>query len=407
MIKSLRRKFIAITMCSVVVVLGIIMAIINITNYYDINKHADELLNVLVENKGEFPKPDDKIHSKKTLFQNMSPEAPFETRYFSVVLRDNQEVVSVNTGRIAAISTETAAKYAIELQSTGKASGFLNNYKYRVVSIDDTEMYVFLDCTREFSTFYSFLLTSCLVAIFGILSVFVLVVFFSKIVIKPVAESYEKQKRFITDASHEIKTPLTIIGASTEVLELETGENEWTRSIKNQIKRLSSLTEKLVFLSRMDEESTKLQMTDFSLSDAVLETAQPFEAVATAQGKTLCFEIEKQVSYYGEKDLIKQLISLLLDNSLKYSDENGQIFLNLKTVGKSVEISVANMTSQIEKDKLDVLFERFYRPDASRNSQTGGHGIGLSVAKSIVNVHKGKISVRSEDGKSIVFTVIL
>lgn len=408
MIKTLRRKFIAITMCSVVAVLGIIMGIINIANFYDINSHANELLGVLSENDGSFPKPDDLPHGKTPPpFREMSPEAPFETRYFTVVMRADKAVASVNTGRIAAISTETAAEYATELNSAGKTSGFLDSYKYLAIPFKDGIMYIFLDCGRELSTFYSFLLTSCLVSVFGILAVFILVVFFSKLAIRPVVESYEKQKRFITDASHEIKTPLTIIDAGTEVIEMETGENQWTLSIKNQVKRLSSLTEKLVFLSRMDEEGVSLQLTDFSLSDAALETAQPFETVAEAQGKALRLEIEGQVSFHGEEALIRQLLSLLLDNAMKYSDESGQISLCLKKAGKGIEIAVANTTHQIERGKLDILFERFYRPDSSRSSQTGGHGIGLSVAKSIVTAHKGKISARSDDGKSIVVTAFL
>ncbi len=276
MIQKLRRKFIAITMCSVIVVLGVIMGVVNFVNYQDINRRADERLNILAENDGVFPKPDDFPHGKEPPPRDMSPEAPFDTRYFTVLLRDTQAVVSVNTGRIAAVSTEAAASYAVELNQAGKTEGFLESYKYRAVPMDDGLLYIFLDCGRELSTFTSFLLTSCLVAIVGIFAVFVLVVFFSKRSIKPIAESYEKQKRFITDASHEIKTPLTIIDASTEVLELETGENEWTKSIKHQIKRLTALTEKLVLLSRMEETGTSFQMTDFSLSDAVTETAQPF-----------------------------------------------------------------------------------------------------------------------------------
>lgn len=407
MIKTLRRKFITITMSSVVVVLAVIMVIINIANYYNINQHADELLKVLVENNGTFPKPDDLPRGKKPLSHKISPEAPFETRYFSVVLSADQAVVSVNTGRIAAVSTESASEYAVELHTKNKTSGFLEQYKYQAVSLDEGMLYIFLDCGRELSTFYSFLRSSCLVAILGTLSVFILVVVFSKLATKPVAESYEKQKRFITDASHEIKTPLTIIDAGTEVLEMEMGENQWTRSIKNQVMRLNALTGKLIFLSRMDEENPALPMTDFSLSDAVTETIQPFDTISASQGKQLLQEIEKQVSYCGEESLIRQLLSLLLDNAMKYSDDEGQISVCLRMIGKSKEITVSNTVTKIKQGKLDVLFERFYRLDPSRNTQTGGHGIGLSVAKSIVTAHKGKLSAKSDDGKSIVFTVIL
>lgn len=197
------------------------------------------------------------------LEKKMTAEAPFDTRYFTVKVTDKNTIVSVNTGMIAAVSTEKAINYTNQLTEKNKTSGFIDNYKYTCVDTHDGKMYIFLDCERELSTFYNFLIVSILASVGGIILVYLLVLVFSKIVFKPVAESYEKQKQFITDASHEIKTPLTIIDASTEIIEMENGENEWTESIKNQVKRLTALTEKLVFLSRMDEESTKLIMLDF------------------------------------------------------------------------------------------------------------------------------------------------
>lgn len=407
MIKILRRKFIIITMCSIIIVLGGIIGTINIANYYNVNKNADALLTVLAENNGIFPKPDDTRKGKTPHEHDMSPEAPFETRYFTVVLRDDNTVVMVNTGRIAAVSTETAAHYAKTLHTQGNTSGFLDNYKYKAVPSDDNIMYVFLDCSRELSTFYSFLFASLLVSLGGILLVFTLVMIFSLLALKPVAESYEKQKQFITNASHEIKTPLTIISANADIIEMENGETKWTSSIKNQVKRLTDLTEKLVFLSRMDEENTSLETTDFSISDAIEETAQPFEAIAAAQNKTFIVNIEKNIYFHGDEALIRQLISLLLDNAMKYSNERGTIELNFRKNGKNREITVKNTVTEIKPGKLDILFERFYRADLSRNSETGGYGIGLSAAKAIVAAHKGKIHARSSDGKSVTFNVIL
>jgi signal transduction histidine kinase len=224
---------------------------------------------------------------------------------------------------------------------------------------------------------------------------------------RPIAESYEKQRRFITDASHEIKTPLAIIEANTEVIEMDNGESEWTDSIRNQVKRLTGLTEKLVFLSRMEEEDNPLTMVDFSLSDAVSETAQSFEAVAAAQQKTLTSEIEPRITYHGDEASLRQCVSLLLDNAMKYSTENGAIRLTLSRSGKNITLTLWNSAQGLTPGKQDILFERFYRPDSSRSRQTGGSGIGLSVAQAIVLAHKGKINARSDDGVSILFTITL
>lgn len=188
---------------------------------------------------------------------------------------------------------------------------------------------------------------------------------------------------------------------------MEVGENEWIRSIKNQVKRLSELTGKLVFLSKMDEESNILNFEDFSLSDAVSETAFPFETMAKAQNKELSISIEPNIIYRGDEYSIRRLVSVLLDNAIKYSPDGGKTELSLSSDGKRKRLRVKNSVEKIEKGDHSVLFEPFYRSDESRNSQTGGHGIGLSIAKAIVTAHKGKISAHSEDGKSIEFTVIL
>lgn len=433
MIKTLRRKFIAIAMCSMAAVLFLLIGGINLVNYHNVNRTTDARLDILAQNQGHFPNSDTPHFSSNTLpeefspspdfpskppktpspFQGMSKEAPFETRFFTVTLKEDGSLVSVDTGKIAAISTQDACDYALWLWQKQSRQGYYGHYKYRAVSVTDIRgknntLYIFLDCERELNTFRDFLIASTAASLLGIALVFLMVVFFSKILVKPIAESYEKQKRFITDASHELKTPLAIIDANTEVLEMEQGENEWTVSIHNQVARLSSLTQKLVFLSRMEEENaSQLTMLDFSLSDAVEESAEPFQTVAEAAHKTLELSIVPDLSYCGDEAALRQLVSLLLDNALKYAPENGIICLTLKESGKNKILTVQNTAEGLSIGKMDFLFDRFYRADASRNSSTGGFGIGLSVAKAIVTAHKGKISAKSEDGKSILFTVIL
>jgi signal transduction histidine kinase len=450
MIKTLRRKFIGIAMGSMALVLILLIGGMNMMNYRSMISDTDMRLNILADNSGRFPvnmpsEPTptnpDKAISESPLqtpsisgeydvpdtsdnadhnnlfnshnFKRLSAEAPYDTRFFTVVIKNDDTIVSVDTGKIAAVSTSEAAEFARTLQGQKKEFGFLDNYRYRIISVDGTNnerntMYIFLDCERELNSFKNSLISSISTSVLGMLLVFILVVYFSKLLVRPVAESYDKQKQFITDASHELKTPLTIIDANTEVLEMETGENEWTKSIHNQISRLNSLTKQLVFLSRMDEgNSASFTMLDFSLSDAVEETAESFKAVATTAGKNLTCSVTAGLSINGDEASIRQLVSLLLDNAIKYSSEHGSIELTLKANGRNKILTVWNTADNVSAGKLDILFDRFYRADSSRSSKAGGFGIGLSVAKAIVTAHKGKITAKSEDGKSILFTVIM
>lgn len=495
MLKKLRRKFIAIAMLSVSIVLIAIVGTINIANYISTNEALDARLKLIAGNGGTFPdlleqknmgvegNKTDSINkgtptlkeppSGKTDVQppedmnqadlkdnnlkdnglkendlkrhGISPESQFDTRYFTVTINSNGEVKNIDTSKIASVSSENAAQYAKKLWKSGKKgdgkNGFSESFKYMTVGEGGSTMYIFLSCQRELSTIRTYVLASVGISVFGLAVVFVMIYFFSGKILKPVSESYEKQKRFITDASHEIKTPLTIIDANTEVIEMIEGENEWTSSTRKQVARLTSLTEKLVFLSRMDEEATKLEMLEFSLSDAILDTAEPFKTVARTKGKKLTIDVTDGILYTGDEKTIRQLVSILLDNAMKYSGcsnagfEKGninknnlnktiqtqndcattinpapEIEISLKQSGKNRIITVWNTvdeTANIKKGRQDILFERFYRTDTSHNSKTGGFGIGLSAAYAIVKAHKGKITAESKDGRSIKFTIVL
>ena len=490
MLKKLHRKFIAIAMLSVSIVLIAIVGTINIANYISTNEALDARLKLIAGNGGTFPdlleqknmgvegNKTDSINngtstrkeppSGKTDVQppedmnqadlnendikendlkrhGISPESQFDTRYFTVTINSKGDVENIDTSKIASVSSENAAEYAKKLWKSGKKgdgkSGFAESCKYLTVDEDGSTMYIFLSCQRELSTIKTYILASVGISVFGLVVVFVMIYFFSGKILKPVSESYEKQKRFITDASHEIKTPLTIIDANTEVIEMIEGENEWTSSTRKQVARLTSLTEKLVFLSRMDEEATKLEMLEFSLSDAILDTAEPFKTVARTKGKKLTIDVTDGILYTGDEKTIRQLVSILLDNAMKYSgcsnagfeksninktnlnkttqtqndcvttiNQAPEIEISLKPSGRNRIITVWNTvdeTANIKKGRQDILFERFYRTDTSHNSKTGGFGIGLSAAYAIVKAHKGKITAESKDGRSIKFTIVL
>ncbi len=403
MIKSLQKRFILIAMSAVFIVLAIIMGAINLTNYHGMVKDADTTMAILEENNGYFPRPDN--GKDKHISPGMSEETPFETRFFAVYMTDEGKVTSVNTGSIAAISTAQAIEYAQEIYVSGKEKGFLSRYRFALSDTENGKMVVFLDCSRGISFYRSFLKASFAVSAAGILAVFIIVLLLSKRAILPIAVSYGKQKQFITDASHELKTPLAVISANTEVLEMTQGENNWTQSIRNQVSRLTELTNSLVSLARMDEHDSRLLMTDFSLSDAVAESLEPFRQVAAQQNKRFDISVAPNLTLCGNEEAVRKLVGILADNAIKYSGERGDISVTLKSGSKGLLLQTKNTVDEIAKGSHDELFERFYRGDSSRSTATGGYGIGLSIARAIVSAHKGKITARSEDGASLTISV--
>ena len=419
MIRDLRKKFILVAMLSTMLVLTAIMGVVNFSNYREMLDRADEMTALLEQNDGKFPEepsrheqddtetPPAKPENDEKDKSRFSVETPFETRYFTVTVDENREVTDCDLDRIAAVDEETAEEYTQTAQQKNKTTGFQGIYRYRVTETEGGAKYVFLDCRREISNFRTVLVTTISVSLLGLAAVFVLVVIFSRMVFRPVEESIQKQKRFITDASHELKTPLTIIDANTEVMEMESGESQWTKSTRKQIQRLSGLVQQLVTLSRLDEEKGLEEKCEFNLSEAVSECVQPYESLAQTREKNLTLNIEEDLTYTGDERSIRQLAGILMDNAVKYSSENGNITLTLKKKGKKILLEVYNDADDLPQGKLDVLFERFYRLDNSRNSGTGGSGIGLSVAKAIVQAHKGKIAAENKNGRGLTITVIL
>lgn len=404
MIKKLRFKLITVSMVSLLVVLVVIECMVGFLNYRKICRDSDRILEILEENSGSFPKkfPENEMEGNPL----MSVEVPYESRYFSVLLDDTGETIFSDTGKIAAIDTADAIEYAQIAWERKSSKGFIDHYRY-LTSASGTEVrIIFLDCRRQLDTFQNLLLTALGVTILGLLAVLILIIYLSARIVRPFSDNYEKQKRFITDAGHELKTPLTIIDADTEILEMDFGENKWLQDIQSQTKRLADLTNSLVILSRMEEGTKNAMVLEFPLSDVVEEVFQAFQASAQIHGKVLTGVIAPMISIRGDEKAIRGLVTILLDNAMKYSDTGGRITITLERQKNRIRLSVFNTTEHISKGQIPHLFDRFYRTDDSRNSQTGGYGLGLSIAAATVASHRGKITAETEDEKSLRITVI-
>lgn len=400
---KLRKKFIYFSVGIIAIVLLSIMAFVNVTNFYNLKRSSDELLKTLVENNGVMPsfKLNDNSKEEKTIYLKN-----FSNRFFTVKTDNKKNVITVNTDDVFFTSASEAVEYAKDVLSSGKSRGYYGGFKYVVENTENGKLIAFVDVVKDFDVFYSNLGNSVVISFFvlGFVTFFSFVL--SKKAVAPMVQAYEKQNAFITDASHELKTPLAIINTSADVLEMESGESKWTGNIHKQVNRLNGLIGNLISLTKL-EESDDLDRLEFSLSDTLDDCVMDVKDYALSLDKNIVTDIEKDISFKGDEKLIRQVIGILLDNAIKYAREKSDINVKLTKQNKKIVFTVENEADNLEIKNYNILFERFYRADSSRNSKTGGYGIGLSIAQSIVLKHKGKISADSFDGERIVFTVKL
>lgn len=406
MVSKFRRKLIIVTTLAVVFVMTIIFAMINLINYSQITSSADKMLTLIAENKGIVPAPPPEAPERDTIQSQLTEESQYQTRYCIVQLNKNNEIIDVNTSHIAAISDTEASGYALEILSADSQSGYKEAYRYKVVPTDFGRIVIFLDCSMQLDSFFSMMAISGMIAIMCSFAIFLVIFMFSKRFIRPMVDNIEKQKRFITDAGHELKTPLAIINANVEVMELMSGKNEWTDSIKNQVTRLDQLVKSMLLLAKMEENTLTPVFVDFDLTKAFTEITEPFEIMAQQQDKKLTIRAQENIRMYGDESAIRNLISILVDNAIKYCTTDGIIEATLRRDGKALKIKVRNSADSENNDNLNRLFDRFYRSDSSRSRESGGFGIGLSMAQTIVDSHKGKISAQREAGGYVSFNVL-
>ena len=395
MINRLRRKFILSAISALLLIVILFVGILDGLNYLQMDRKQVRTLNILEK------------YYKDEMSAVDNSEIPYASRYFVVVYDNEGQLVEINTARVRTIVNNKAEQYGLKAYHSKKKRDFISHYRYTKSKRGDSTYIIFLDIENSLEDFFDIVNLSIIFVVLGVVLFIFLIVILSGKVIKPFVDNYENQRNFIADAGHDLKTPITVIEADAEVLKMKFGDdNEFLNDIFLQSSRLKQLTEDLIYLSKLDE-NPDYEMIEFPLSDVITEICQSFESVAKTQKKEMTITIEPHLSFKGNQKNMERLVNILLDNAVKYSSDHGKIDVSLERQKKFIVLTVYNTVDHISKEELPNLFDRFYRSDQSRNSETGGYGIGLSVAKSVVEAHKGKINATTSDEKSLVMIVIL
>ncbi len=407
MIYRLRKKFIWICILSFIAVFSVVIILIYATTVMQTTRTLDRHADMISQNDGKFPDFNEQRPGtgRPVPPEGFNRESPFTTRYFTVKFDRRTNNIFSDTEQIASVSEKEAEEYAQMALKNGVERGWVNNYRYKIYDTENGTAIVFVSGVNAMENNQNFMLGT--LSVFALCSVIiiVLIIFTSKRAVKPAAESYEKQKQFITNANHELKTPLTLIRTNLDILEAEVGENEWLSDIRDEALLMNELVDRMVLLARMDEDSTDIEKKEFSLSDAVSDTVSSFSSAVQSNGKLLTVNVSS-LSYFGDEAGIRQIISILMDNALKYCDDGGEINVTLTGGDRYPILCVENSYAAVGGIELERLFDRFYRADKARTYGTG-FGIGLSMAKAIAEKHRGSITAYSIDNVKIGFKVRL
>lgn len=421
MIKRLRRKFIIMATIGVLVVLGGALGLINTIAYMRMNQQVMSVLTYIIHNNGAVPQKiggDDGSFFSDPSWTEETPEFAYQIRFFSVLVNASGYAEKIDIQHIASFSEKEAIDYArttvAEARENGTRQGFFKknraSYAYMIQPNDDGSfLIVILDCTRDVAAVASLMRYSLWFGLGCVILYVIILAAMCNVAIRPFVRNMENQKRFITNAGHELKTPIAIISANAEAIEMLNGQSQWTDSILKQVRRLSNLIQDLIMLSKMGERSqVDLVITDVNLSETVHAVADSFQQLAIDAEKTLTTSIADGIHVKGDSKCLYELVNILVDNAVKYCDDQGNIEVTLRRarLGKGAVVAVTNTYADGANVDYSRFFERFYRGDTSHNSQKAGYGIGLSMAEELTKLMGGKINV-SYKAQRITFTVRL
>ena len=449
MIRRLTRRMILLVLIGLLLASAGVVAAINWMNWNSLSSQAEAVLDMLAENGGQRPlsmnrqggeglrenrgdassakpegtQPPDKGEDRP--WTRDEPEQQNKTKnrgstaminaaslsnYYTITLDENNQVTGWHSDRADQYLDEEITRLAASAVQGGKAYGRVGTQFYKLAETDEASsqrMLIVVDRRMEIQNAWEILWVTVLVALAEDALLSLAAVWLIRRLVKPVDEAMEKQKQFVWDASHELKTPLAVISANVEALAGETGGSKPLEYIQSEVKRTDGLIQNLLTLARMEKGTAQAAHQRFDLSRALLEVALPFESAMFETGKELTMDIPEGVTCVGDGEMIKQLAVILLSNAQKYSNDGGKIRLSLETKGEKRLLKVHNTGPAIPPEAQERIFDRFYRVDSSHNREIEGNGLGLAIARSIVEAHKGKISVHSAEGEGTTFTVIL
>ncbi len=410
--KRLKRKFVLVAMSTLIVsmllIAGFLYFGVKWFNTQAIQSSLDFIISHdgdvdTLEYKSENINKSGTVRFLEDIFsvdqEHQSPEFRYTARYFVIYFDENQEITQIKTSHISAVSEAEAVEYGNLALEHGSESGQLGDYFYKAgIKSDNSGIIVYLDGSDVITSNSRLLYLSLIVVAFGTLVSFIFARKFAQWALNGEVRNREIQNQFMTNISHELKTPLAVILANTEMQEIISGENDWSISTKRQVERMNGLIKSLVTIARAEESSASKGSDRVAVTEIVQETAKTFESLALSSNKKLQNDIEDDVVILGDEAQIRQLCYLLLDNAIKYCDDCGNIDVSLKTKGRTAILSVSNSYADGENTDYSKFFERFYRKDESHNIDKGGYGIGLSVAESIVRSHHGTITASWAQG---------
>ncbi|MDD5800745.1 MAG: HAMP domain-containing sensor histidine kinase [Coriobacteriales bacterium] len=404
--RRLRVQLVATVFISLAVLLGVVTLITRYVDSARMDSNADDILEIIMRYDGSLP--DDLTLPETGTDKEPSEEATKEARYFVLHLDSNGDVVSSNLDYTTRVTQQQVAQYAQDALRQNTEKGYVGTFRFLVQKETDGGYTIaFLDRQRQMDTLAFSVQWEAILSLIAALALTGIVALLSKHIVKPIIDSQRRQRQFVTNAGHDLRTPVSIISADADVLALDLGENEWIDDIKKQVRVMTDLTESLVTLAKAGE-GVQHDAQDVDLSDVVSQSVKGFGSRAQLEGHQLETQVQAGVHVAGEPSYLERMTSQLVDNALKYSSEGTPIQVSLGRKGSHAILVVRNQAEHVDPSEVKHWFDRFYQSDKARTHSKAGFGIGLSMVEAVAEAHGGKVvGEATPDGSTVTIAVTL